>query len=340
MTQTKSIITRHYHQLTGEQRGEIEALHDAGYTNAAIARQIHCYRSTVGRELKRGSVQQRDSSYFFYTHYFSQTAQILHQKRRQRCHRRTLLGRDQFFFKLLTKRIKAHFDADSVDEFRGYFKRHFPNHPCPSTPTIYRYIDRGRLDIANIDLPQKLSRRLKKHHGSSHARQPVKHLGNSIEQRPKRVNKRQEPFHWEGDLVKGVRRRNQPALMTLTERVTRFEIVIQIPNYRANTCRLALQRVVNYHPEWFKSITFDNGSEFSQLAKIRRTKIYFAHPYSPWERGSNENCNQLLRQFYPKGKPINPSLVYLHESVQAINNKPRKILNYQTAQECFDKITV
>lgn len=140
--------------------------------------------------------------------------------------------------------------------------------------------------------------------------------------------------------VKGVRRRNQSALMTLTERVTRFEIAIQIPNYRANTCRVALQRVVNYHPEWFKSITFDNGSGVSQLAKIKHTKIYFAHQYSPWECGSNKNCTQLLRQFYPKGQPINPSPVYLHESVQAINNKSRKILHYQTAQECFDKITV
>ena len=107
MTQTKSIIIRHYHQLTSEQRGEIEALHDKGYPDAAIARQIHCHRSTVGREVKRGSVRQRDSSYFFYTHYFSQTAQIFHQKRRQKCHRRNLLRRDQFFFKLLTKRIKA-----------------------------------------------------------------------------------------------------------------------------------------------------------------------------------------------------------------------------------------
>ena len=113
-----------------------------------------------------------------------------------------------------------------------------------------------------------------------------------------------------GDLVKGVRRKNQPALMTLTERLTRFEIVIKIPNYRAGTCRQELQKVINYHPNWFNSITFDNGAEFSTLAKIRHAKIYFAHPYSPWERGSNENNNGLLRQFYPKGQPIKqfPSL--------------------------------
>ncbi|MDK7066766.1 IS30 family transposase, partial [Lactobacillus crispatus] len=97
--------------------------------------------------------------------------------------------------------------------------------------------DQGLLDISNIDLPMKLKRRRnKRHHGHSGHALHKKHLGNSIEQRPKEIEDRKTPLHWEGDLVKGVRRKNQPALMTLTERTTRFEVVIKIPDYRASTC--------------------------------------------------------------------------------------------------------
>lgn len=334
MTQIDSDIPRHYHQLTSEQRGQIEALHDLNRSNAAIARKLHCHRSTIGCELKRGRVLQRNSDYFLYHHYYGETAQAKHEQRRLKCHCHSLLKRGHFFFKLLTKQLGSQFNAMSVDEFIGQFKLKFPDQFCPSTPTVYRYIDQGRLAIKNLDLPQKLSRHLKKHH-RSHSRQAVKQLGVSIEKRPQKINQRQRPFDWEGDLVKGVRRKNQPALMTLTERLTRFEIVIKIPNYRAETCRQEPQKVINYHPNWFNSITFDNGAEFSTLAKIRHAKIYFAHPYSPWERGSNENNNGLLRQFYPKGQPIKQSLLYLHQAVQAINTKPRKLLYYHTAQQCF-----
>nr|WP_083673300.1 ATP-binding protein [Limosilactobacillus caccae] len=87
MTQSNFNTRRHYHQLTSEQRGQIEALHDLGLTNTAIARKLHCHRSTIGRELKRGSVLQRNSDYFLYHHYFGETAQIKHDQCRLRCHR-------------------------------------------------------------------------------------------------------------------------------------------------------------------------------------------------------------------------------------------------------------
>ena len=229
MTQTESNISRHYHQLTPEQRGQIEALHDMGLSNLAIANRLHCHRSTIGREPKRGRVLQRNSAYQLHYHYFSETAQIKHERRRLKCHCHSLLKRDHFFFQLINKQLKRQFNAASVDEFVGQFKLRFPNKPCPSTPTVYRYIDQGRLEIKNLDLPLKLSRRLKRHH-HAHARQAMNHLGTSIDQRPLNINQRQVPFNWEGDLVKGIQRPNQPALLTLTERLTRFELVVELPN--------------------------------------------------------------------------------------------------------------
>jgi len=337
MTQANSSMQTPYHQLTSEDRGQIQALHDQGYLQAAIARKLGYHRSTICRELKRGRVRQRDSNYLFYYCYLAHTAQIYHEQRRAKCYNHNLLHKDATFFRLLNRHFKAGFNATSIDEFVGRFKLIHPHFHCPSTPTVYRYIDQGLLKIKNIDLPMKLRRQRRKHHGNGHA--PYhKRLGPSIENRPQEVAHRKVPFHWEGDLVKGVRRKNQPALMTLTERKTRFEIVAMIPDYHASTCLNTLQGIIDQHPKWFKSITFDNGSEFSTLTKIKGVAIYYAHPYSPWERGSNEQCNGLLRQFFPKGKSMhNKTNNYVQRAMKAINEKPRKLLHYHTAQELFSK---
>ncbi|KRK97768.1 transposase IS30 family protein [Secundilactobacillus odoratitofui DSM 19909 = JCM 15043] len=93
--------------------------------------------------------------------------------------------------------------------------------------------------------------------------------------------------------------------MTLTERLSRFEIIVKIPDYHAETCRDILQAILNeYSTEKFHSITFDNGCEFSLMNQVDGTQIYFAHSYTPWERGSNENQNSLIREFIPKGKSL------------------------------------
>ena len=124
--------------------------------------------------------------------------------------------------------------------------------------------------------------------------------------------------------------------MTLTERTTRFEVVIKIPDYRASTCQRLLQKEIDQHPDWFKTITFDNGSEFADMTKIKNCQICFAHPYSPWERGTNENCSGLLRQFFPKGKSMKDKTVaYVQQATNAINHKHRRILQYHTAEELF-----
>ena len=275
MTNSNSSISRHYHQLTSEQRGQIQALLDSGITScSAIAREVGCHKSTISRS----SVLQRDHNYLLYEHYYADTAQIYHDKQRRNCYKRDPLKHYAVFLKMLSKRFKAKFDAASIDEFVGEFKQTMPGYPCPSTPTVYRYIDRGLLDISNINLPMKLKRRRnKRHHSHGGHALHRKNLGNSIEQRPKEVEDRATPLHWEGDLVKGVRRKNQSALMTLTERTTRFEVVIKIPDYRASTC----QKEIDQHPNWFKTITFDNGSEFADMTKIKNCQIYFAHPYPP-----------------------------------------------------------
>ena len=204
MTNSNSSISKHYHQLTSVQRGQIQAMLDSGITSrTVIAQEVGCHKSTISREIKRGSVLQRDSSYLLYEHYYADTAQIYYEKRRKNCYQRNPLKHYAVFLRMISRRFKAKFDATSIDEFVGEFKRTMPGYPCPSTPTAYRYIDQGLVDISNIDLPMKLKRRRNKRHHSSHG-------GHALH-------------------------KNQPALMTLTERTTRFEVVIKIPDYRAST---------------------------------------------------------------------------------------------------------
>ena len=185
--------------------------------------------------------------------------------------------------------------------------------------------------------------------GKSASRAPA---GESIEQRPEEIDEREEFGHWEGDTVysgKG-KRKTTRALLTLTERKTRKEIIIAIPNRKAETVVKALDALerklgARRFRAIFKSITFDNGTEFAAAEglerscvnkRLPRTKVYFCHPYSSWERGTNENTNGMIRRRFPKG--TNFAAVTNAQIAQAenwINNYPRKILGYKSSEIVF-----
>ena len=201
-----------------------------------------------------------------------------------------------------------------------------------------------QLDTANTVNTYK---KVKKNKSASRA--PA---GESIEQRPEEIDGREEFGHWEGDTVysgKG-KRKTTRALLTLTERKTRKEIIIAIPNRKAETVVKALDALerklgARRFRAIFKSITFDNGTEFAAAEELERscinkhlprTKVYFCHPYSSWERGTNENTNGMIRRRFPKG--TNFAAVTNAQIAQAenwINNYPRKILGYRSSEIVF-----
>ena len=222
-----------------------------------------------------------------------------------------------------------------------------------SVPTIYKYIAKGLfLNLTQEELPRhgKKKHKYKKvKKNKSASRAPA---GESIEQRPEEIDGREEFGHWEGDTVysgKG-KRKTTRALLTLTERKTRKEIIIAIPNRKAETVVKALDALerklgARRFRAIFKSITFDNGTEFAAADELERscinkhlprTKVYFCHPYSSWERGTNENTNGMIRRRFPKG--TNFAAVTNAQIVQAenwINNYPRKILGYKSSEIVF-----
>jgi len=163
----------------------------------------------------------------------------------------------------------------------------------------------------------------------------------SIEERPKEVEDRIIPGHWEGDLIIG--KYNRSALGTLVERTTRTTILIPIKNREAETVAKAFAKEVKKLPKQMKlSMTYDQGREMARhklFTDITGVKVYFAHPRSPWERGTNENTNGLIRQFFPKGTEFNKVSRYEVKKVQdLLNGRPRQALGFEKPYEMFNKL--
>jgi len=212
-----------------------------------------------------------------------------------------------------------------------------------SPEAIYSYIyvlPRGSLkkEITSC-LRQNHKRRHKQSRGVKMERKIEDML--SIEERPKEVEDRIIPGHWEGDLIIG--KNNRSALGTLVERTTRTTILIPVKSKEAEVVAKAFAKEVRKLPQQMKlSMTYDQGREMAQhklFTKISGIKVYFAHPRSPWERGTNENTNGLIRQFFPKGTEFNKVSRYEVKKVQdLLNGRPRATLGFDTPYEVFNKL--
>jgi IS30 family transposase len=163
----------------------------------------------------------------------------------------------------------------------------------------------------------------------------------SIEERPKEVEDRTVPGHWEGDLIIG--KGQKSALGTIVERTTRFTILVPLKGRDAETVRKAFTREIKRLPKQVRqSMTYDQGNEMAEhrlFTKDTEMKVYFAHPHSPWERGTNENTNMLVRDFFPKGTDFNTLSRYKIKKVQQLlNTRPRKVIKWKFPGDVFAKI--
>jgi IS30 family transposase len=213
--------------------------------------------------------------------------------------------------------------------------------------TLYNYIDKGIfLRISNKNLLRKGAMKKKKHKEKETKKLP--NVEHSIEKRPAEIAERNTFGHWEGDSVIGERKKGETVL-TLTERLTRMELIFKSPNKTAASTVTMFNRLerrigsANFR-KIFKTITFDNGTEFSNTEGIeyspytgkKRTTVYYCHPFCSSERGSNENQNGFIRRFMPKGTAISDySEEYIRNVQDFINNYPRKIFGGESAQKRF-----
>lgn len=192
--------------------------------------------------------------------------------------------------------------------------------------TIYYWIHKGHLGLTKKDMLYPRKGRTTKKQASPN----FKPAGKSIEERPEVINLRLELGHYEIDTVLLTRARNK-CLLVLTDRRSRHQIIRLIPNKSAEAVNQALKIVLKEFQ--IKSITTDNGTEFSRLSEVfLKEHIYYAHPYSSWERGTNENHNRLIRRWLPKGTTkTTPKEVAFIENW--INNYPKKCMGYKSPRE-------
>lgn len=334
---TKHIKGKH---LKFIHRAIIQVRVQDGWSPYQIAKEIGCSANTVRNEIKRGMPELYWGKQ---KHYDALTAQSVYEGHRINSHRTPSFMKVRNFLRTVELRFKE--EKWSFDACVGYSRRNreFSKQEMVCTKTLYNYADRGLLKIKNLDLPQKMRRKPRK--DSRPPRQAKRPLGRSIEERPACVDLRERFGDWELDLVIGSSSGHDHVLMTLLERKTRYYRIIRLPDKSAQSVMNAFEQLKNEYNECFslvfRTLTTDNGSEFTLLSNLEQhsdTRVFFAHPYSSFEKGANERHNGLLRRFIPKGKRIDS---FSDEDISRIeswlNSLPRKILEFATPRMLFRK---
>lgn len=337
-----------WHQLSWSDRLKIEVLVKDGKSQADIARLIGCNRSTICRELKRGRYQHTTREYLDPEERYS--PEMAQQKRdRTNTHRGggLKIGNDIEYAEYLEKRILEGLSPAAVlGELKAKGEEdRFRTRIC--VQTLYNYISKGVfLYLSNKDLPVK--GKPKKKHKKKVRRAKRASAGTSIEKRPEEIEKREEFGHWEMDSVVGPQGKSKSTMLTMTERKTRKEIIIHLPDHTADA---VVDAVDNLERKWgimfsqvFKTITVDNGSEFAYYEALersvdgerKRTSLYYCHPFCSSERASNENQNRMIRRKVPKGTNFDDMTDEELQSIEDwMNEYPRRIFGYSTAAEQF-----
>lgn len=311
---------RTYTQLSLEERYFISSQHARRISFAQIARDLGRSTSTITREYH---CNLRPTGYYaaFVAHSYA-TA-------RRRSSRRGSNFPDRFW-----NRIRELIDEDFSPE-QIVSQLQIEHIGVISIQSIYRFIKMDRSQGGDLYKHMRIMPKVRRKLYRSLDSRGVLRGKRYISERPDYINDRSELGHWEGDTVMGKDRHQ--CLLTLVERKSGANRLVKLNNRTAANVNAALIQIISKEPHLFKTITFDNGSEFHRYQKLEeKTGIicYFANPHHPWERGSNENFNGLLRQYFPKGR----SLSHIgHVKVLAIsdklNTRPRKRLGFKTPKE-------
>lgn len=337
-----------FKHLSQNDRIKMETMLNSGHKVVEVAEYLHVHRSTIYREIKRGEYTHRNSDYTEETRYSSDLGQKNHDWNAQGKGRNIKIGNDRPLAEYIEgKIIEDKYSPEAALAAAAESGIEFTT--SISVRTLYRYIDKGIfLKLTNKDLPVKGKR--KKHNKRVRVQKRAS-AGESIENRPDEVKDREIFGHWEMDTVKGKQGVTKSCMLVLTERKTRDEIIVKLPDQKATSVVEAIDRLErkwgDMFTKVFRSITVDNGVEFSDYEGLersvlhegeKRTFAFYCHPYSSWERGSNENNNRLIRRHIPKGEDFDEKQDRDIEYIENwINNYPRGIFGFKTSAQLFEE---
>ncbi len=317
--------------LTMSEREEISRGVVAGHSIRSIAASLGRAASTVSREINRNGGRRR------------YRANQADQAAWDRAHRpkRCKLVENRALARIVAKKLKKLW---SPEQIAGWLKRTYPNDENyqVSHETIYRSLYIQARGALKKELLQHLRRTRAMRRSRHHTQKTADHgrITNtvSISERPASVEDRAVPGHWEGDLISGSRNTH---IATLVERHTRYVMLAKVNAKDTETVINALIKHAHKLPtELYKSLTWDRGKELADHQRFSldtNIDVYFCDPRSPWQRGSNENTNGLLRQYFPKGTDLSVhSQAKLNAVARQLNERPRKTLNFETPAERFN----
>jgi IS30 family transposase len=315
-------MTKEYTQLTEKERDWIFLLKQTGRSNTDIAKILGWDKSTIDQELKRNKHRKLNQ-------YLPDTAQRKAEKRKKLGRKKNYLEKDRELKEYVLSRLMQGWSPELISGRLGIYNKE----------SIYQYIYslQGRKENLRMYL-RRAHRIRRKKNGRKHRRIRIPNRID-IAQRPAIVEQRAQFGHWEGDsvLYKG----HKQNLSTATERKSRYTLLSKPKDRTAKERTRVVNRQFKNMPNQAKrTMTFDNGLEFSGHEQITREtgmRIYFARPYSSWQRGSNENRNGLVRWFLPKGTDLNSLTEEDLKRIQdQINNRPMKCHGYKTPAEVFN----
>ena len=303
-----------YIHLTIEERTSIAHLHKQGVSLRQIAITIGRNVSTIKRELDRNYTPNKkgDNDYYPYS------SQKRYEERKSEAH--NIIQFPLEVIQIIEQRIK---ETWSPEQIAAYYK----NNGFPCYKTIYKWINEGIIINGNKSLLRRKGK------GGWYETRGKQNRGKSIRKRDKRIYRRADYGHWELDTVVSGLGKSKSCFITLVERKSRFYKAIKSPNRHADVvARLIIDYLKQFPSELVKTITTDNGKEFAEWEQIEKElncEVYFCDTFCAWQKGSNENSNGLLREFFPKGYNLSRyTQVYIDKKVNLINNRPRKCNNW------------
>lgn len=314
-----------YKQLTLKKRYEINAYIQAGFSKTYIAYKLGVHKSTITREVSRNSARKG---------YFAKEAHVqsLERKRQAKKHKRFTSEIQSIVERLLQLDF-------SPEQISGRLKRE--THFSISHERIYQYIREERSRQSVLWKHLRHSNKIRKKHNIKEIRGQIPGRV-FIDKRPKIVDERKRIGDWEIDTIWKPRKKG--ALLTLVERKTGYMLLSWLPDRKAERVADRIISLLSDFKERVYTITVDNGSEFKSYKRVANAldaKVYFSHPYQSWQRGTVENTNGLIRQYFPKKISLNEKIAGDVSFVQKqLNMRPRKRLGYLTPYEKMFKLTV
>lgn len=304
-----------YKHITTFERSRIDVLHKQGHSAREIAQIINRHHGTISRELKRNS-----SSYY--------CAEEAHEK---------------YIFRRNNSNRKGKYSDELATTIQDALKNTWSPEQIAYTltkgkvcfKTIYRWLYQGLVSKGELTVLR--------HKGKRHKPKETRgrfNIGTSISKRPKDVKKRKTFGHWELDTIVSSRGKSKGCFATFAERKTRMYLAIKIKDRTSESMEYAIRMLARMVPKGtFKTATVNSGKEFACYPIIESNlgiPVYFADPYSSWQRGTNENANGLLREFFPKKTDLSKvDISELEEALLLINSRPRKCLEWKTSYDLF-----